>query len=198
MSAIVKLVNGEVLLAFETRVQHAVYAADFLEVAVRDLGRFVPPRTAEHQQLAEHRAERCHLVDDHLDGLDAALGVLRQQLAGLLGQIKEDGPGLSYDDVVVDQHGDLLVRVQLREFRGGLLAAQEDPVAAKARQAAREGVDAVPSAACVSPGRGKSLKEIAREIQNSSGTARNYLKVVFTKTGANRQGELVSPLSRLR
>jgi DNA-binding CsgD family transcriptional regulator len=45
---------------------------------------------------------------------------------------------------------------------------------------------------------GKSLKEIAREMQNSSGTARNHLKVVFTQTGTNRQGELVSLLSRLR
>ena len=47
--------------------------------------------TAEHHQLAEHRTERRHLVDDHLDGLDAALRVFRQQLAGLLGHVKEDG-----------------------------------------------------------------------------------------------------------
>jgi DNA-binding CsgD family transcriptional regulator len=45
---------------------------------------------------------------------------------------------------------------------------------------------------------GKSLKEISHEMRNSSGTARNHLKAVFTQTGTNRQGELVSLLSRLR
>lgn len=44
---------------------------------------------------------------------------------------------------------------------------------------------------------GKSLEEIALDMNISSGTARNYLKAVFLRTGTRRQGELVSLLSRL-
>ncbi|MFK4719235.1 DNA-binding CsgD family transcriptional regulator [Bradyrhizobium niftali] len=46
--------------------------------------------------------------------------------------------------------------------------------------------------------RGKSLEEIAREMNISPGTARNHLKAVFLRTATRRQGELVSLLSRLR
>ncbi|GLR90882.1 helix-turn-helix transcriptional regulator [Bradyrhizobium iriomotense] len=46
--------------------------------------------------------------------------------------------------------------------------------------------------------KGKSLDEIAREMNISSGTARNHLKAVFLRTATRRQGELVSLLSRLR
>ncbi|MGY8662381.1 helix-turn-helix transcriptional regulator [Bradyrhizobium sp. UFLA05-109] len=45
---------------------------------------------------------------------------------------------------------------------------------------------------------GKSLKEIAREMNISAGTARNHLKAVFVRTATKRQGELISLLSRLR
>ncbi|WP_271575107.1 helix-turn-helix transcriptional regulator [Bradyrhizobium sp. CCBAU 11361] len=44
---------------------------------------------------------------------------------------------------------------------------------------------------------GKSLEEIALELNISSGTARNHLKAVFLRTGTRRQAELVSLLSRL-
>lgn len=46
--------------------------------------------------------------------------------------------------------------------------------------------------------RGKSVEEIAREMNISSGTARNHLKAIFVRTATGRQGELVSLLSRLR
>jgi DNA-binding CsgD family transcriptional regulator len=45
---------------------------------------------------------------------------------------------------------------------------------------------------------GKSIEEIAREMNISSGTARNHLKAVFVRTATRRQGELISLLSRLR
>lgn len=45
---------------------------------------------------------------------------------------------------------------------------------------------------------GKSLKEIAREMNISPATARNHLKAVFVRTATKRQGELISLLSRLR
>ncbi|WP_439373039.1 helix-turn-helix transcriptional regulator [Bradyrhizobium sp. DASA03120] len=45
---------------------------------------------------------------------------------------------------------------------------------------------------------GKSLKEIAREMNISAGTARNHLKAIFVRTATKRQGELISLLSRLR
>ncbi|WP_246800502.1 helix-turn-helix transcriptional regulator [Bradyrhizobium sp. ERR14] len=44
---------------------------------------------------------------------------------------------------------------------------------------------------------GKSLEEIALDMNISSGTARNHLKAVFLRTGTRRQAELVSLLSRL-
>ncbi|RXH32418.1 transcriptional regulator [Bradyrhizobium nanningense] len=46
--------------------------------------------------------------------------------------------------------------------------------------------------------KGKSVEEIAREMNISPGTARNHLKAVFLRTATRRQGELVSLLSRLR
>ncbi|MGY4501632.1 DNA-binding CsgD family transcriptional regulator [Bradyrhizobium sp. GM24.11] len=46
--------------------------------------------------------------------------------------------------------------------------------------------------------KGKSLEEIAPEMNISPGTARNHLKAVFLRTATRRQGELVSLLSRLR
>ncbi|MFB9264638.1 helix-turn-helix transcriptional regulator [Bradyrhizobium erythrophlei] len=46
--------------------------------------------------------------------------------------------------------------------------------------------------------KGKSLEDIAREMNISSGTARNHLKAVFARTATRRQGELVSLLSRLQ
>ncbi|WFU44966.1 LuxR C-terminal-related transcriptional regulator [Bradyrhizobium sp. CB82] len=46
--------------------------------------------------------------------------------------------------------------------------------------------------------KGRSLEEIAREMNISPGTARNHLKAVFLRTATRRQGELVSLLSRLR
>ncbi|MGV7217457.1 helix-turn-helix transcriptional regulator [Bradyrhizobium sp. UFLA05-112] len=45
---------------------------------------------------------------------------------------------------------------------------------------------------------GKSLKEVAREMNIAPGTARNHLKAVFVRTATKRQGELISLLSRLR
>lgn len=45
---------------------------------------------------------------------------------------------------------------------------------------------------------GLSLTDIAREMNISSGTARNHLKAVFVRTATRRQAELVSLLSRLR
>ncbi|MCK1565603.1 helix-turn-helix transcriptional regulator [Bradyrhizobium sp. 173] len=44
---------------------------------------------------------------------------------------------------------------------------------------------------------GKSLEEIALDMNISPGTARNHLKAVFLRTGTRRQAELVSLLSRL-
>lgn len=44
---------------------------------------------------------------------------------------------------------------------------------------------------------GKSLEEIALNLNISAGTARNHLKAVFLRTGTRRQAELVSLLSRL-
>ncbi|WP_456725288.1 MULTISPECIES: LuxR C-terminal-related transcriptional regulator [unclassified Bradyrhizobium] len=46
--------------------------------------------------------------------------------------------------------------------------------------------------------RGKSLEAIAREMNISSGTARNHLKAIFVRTATRRQSELVLLLSRLR
>jgi len=46
--------------------------------------------------------------------------------------------------------------------------------------------------------RGKSLEEIAREMNISPGTARNHIKAVFARTATRRQGELISLLLRLR
>ncbi|WP_458194147.1 helix-turn-helix transcriptional regulator [Bradyrhizobium sp. UFLA05-153] len=45
---------------------------------------------------------------------------------------------------------------------------------------------------------GKSLKEVARDMNIAPGTARNHLKAVFVRTATKRQGELISLLSRLR
>ena len=44
---------------------------------------------------------------------------------------------------------------------------------------------------------GYSLKTAADKMQITYGTARDHLKVVFSRTGTNRQGELVALISSL-
>jgi DNA-binding CsgD family transcriptional regulator len=43
---------------------------------------------------------------------------------------------------------------------------------------------------------GQSVNEIAEGLKLSRETVRNQLKIVFAKTGAHRQGELVALLSQ--
>ena len=62
-------------------------------------------------------------LDCDLDGLVAARRVGGQKLAGLLGEVQEDGAGLEQSDrfatrpIGIDDGGNLAVRVQGQEFR---------------------------------------------------------------------------------
>jgi hypothetical protein len=75
----------------------------------------------EEAELAEHRADAAHLEHHPLDGLVAAGRILRDQLAGLVGEIQQDRAGfeqrerLAVRAVRIDDRGDLVVRVQRQE-----------------------------------------------------------------------------------
>ncbi|MCY1420937.1 hypothetical protein D9M71_365750 [compost metagenome] len=119
--------------AFQALVEHRQQARGLLHVAVAGAlilvilaGEFV-----EEAELAEHRADAAHLEHQPLDAFVAAGGVLRDQLAGLLRQVDEDGAGLEQRQraavrpLGVDDRGNLVVRVEGEEFRRHLVVALE-------------------------------------------------------------------------
>ncbi|MNR16710.1 hypothetical protein D3C85_1333290 [compost metagenome] len=74
--------------------------------------------------LPGHGAEAAHLPEQPLQALLAATRVLRDETAGLLGEIEQDGAGLEQRQrraaicrLVVDNGGDAIVRRDLQEVR---------------------------------------------------------------------------------
>jgi DNA-binding CsgD family transcriptional regulator len=53
------------------------------------------------------------------------------------------------------------------------------------------------TAVAVALAQGRDLAETAADLEVAAGTARNYLKAIFLKTGTRRQGELISLILRL-
>src|SRR3954468_8683297 len=83
------LVAGEPLAALQLLVQHAVQAVGFVFVAVHRVLDLLRRVAEEVVRLAEHRADVAHLRHHPLHHQPALLHVLRQELAGLGGEVKE-------------------------------------------------------------------------------------------------------------
>ncbi|MFK4603627.1 hypothetical protein ABIF57_003079 [Bradyrhizobium diazoefficiens] len=122
------VVIHEPLPAGQMRLHHAEQTPGLAHVAFeRPLvleilaGEFV-----EETDLAEHRPDPAHLEMHPLDGLVAARGILRQQLAGLLREILQNRPGLEQRQrpaagtVGIEDRRDLAVRIE-RQKLGRLL-----------------------------------------------------------------------------
>src|ERR1700746_1319019 len=120
-----ELVPDEIRLSLEPRFQHGEDSVHLLDVASRHSRILILPGAREDEKLAEHRPEGSHLEHNHLDELSAQLGLLGEELAGLLGGGDQDCPGLSEDQTLINQHRDLVVRIQLGEFRRHLIASKE-------------------------------------------------------------------------
>ena len=81
-------------------------------------------------QLAGHRAEAGQLHHQPLQRVVAGRAILRQQLAGLFGQIDQDRAGLEHRvglsarAVLIDDHGHLGVRIQFQELGAELLVGE--------------------------------------------------------------------------
>ncbi|MDT4855620.1 hypothetical protein FQZ97_899830 [compost metagenome] len=121
------------MTAFKALVEYAEQAFGFLDVAVAGAFVFVvlAGEFMEEAHLAEHRADAAHLEHQPLDCLVAAGGILRDELAGLVREKKQDRAGLEQCEraavraVGVDDRGDLVVGVEREEFRGELVVGLE-------------------------------------------------------------------------
>ncbi|CAI8716477.1 hypothetical protein EMIT0158MI4_110027 [Burkholderia ambifaria] len=125
------------------RVEHGEQALRFGGVAVaRTLVLVVAAgELVEEADLAEHRADAAHLEHHPLDRLVAACGVLRDQLACLVGEIDQDRARFEQRQrpavgaVRIDDRRDLVVRVQRQEFGRHLVVRVEAHEVRLVRQA---------------------------------------------------------------
>src|SRR5690606_16976738 len=114
-------------------IQYAEQTLAFGDVAVAWALVFVilAGEFVEEAELAEHRADAADLEHQPLDGLVAFGWVPREQLAGFLRQINQDGAGLeqrqrfSARAVGIDDRRNLVVRVQREKFGGLLIVGLE-------------------------------------------------------------------------
>jgi hypothetical protein len=96
MSAMVYSSPMHPLLALQVLVEHAEQALRLGDVAVaRTLVLVVlAGELVEEAELAEHGADAAHLEHQPLQRLVAPRRILRHELAGLLGQVQQDGARL--------------------------------------------------------------------------------------------------------
>ncbi len=117
----------------QMRIEHAEQALRLGDVAVaRTLVLVLATRElVEEAELAEHRPDPAHLEHHPLDRLVAAGRILRNQLAGLVGEIDQDRARfeqrqrLALRTVRVEDRGNLVVRVQRQERRRELVVGVE-------------------------------------------------------------------------
>ena len=116
-------------LAFGERAfQYTVETVHLVGVALDAIGHLLRGELAEVVGLARHRAESADLPEEPLQHPVAALRFLRQEAAGALGQIHEDGTRFKDRQrraarVVDDHRRDLVVRADLEEVGLELRAA---------------------------------------------------------------------------
>jgi hypothetical protein len=85
----------------QVTVEHLEQTAPLLLVALYGRRDLLGEVAVEDVGLPHHGADAAHLEHQPLDGLGAALGILRQQLAGFLRQIEQDGAGFEHGEVTV-------------------------------------------------------------------------------------------------
>ena len=77
-------------------VQHGVQARSLLHIAIDRIGDLFWRVLAEMVVLAGHRTEPAHLPEKPLQYDVPATQILRDEALGLVGKIKQDGPGLEH------------------------------------------------------------------------------------------------------
>ena len=95
MSAMRVFVPHDPLAAVEPRLENAEQALRFVHIALQRplILVFAPGEFVEEADLAEYRPDRGHLEENPFDGLVAARRIGGHELAGLLGEIEQDGAG---------------------------------------------------------------------------------------------------------
>ncbi len=112
-------------------VDDAVQALGLVGIAVDGVLDLLWRIHAEMVRLAEHRAHAAHLEHQPLQRVVLAAHILGQELAGLAGEVQQDGAGLEQRDglavraVGVDDGRDLVVRADLEECFAELVAGAD-------------------------------------------------------------------------
>ncbi|MEY9429446.1 hypothetical protein ABH975_004761 [Bradyrhizobium ottawaense] len=127
------VVIHEPLPSRKMRLHHAEQAHGFGDVAVTGplVLKILAGEFVEEADLAEHRPDAAHLEVHPLDGPVAARGILRQKLAGLLGEVLQDRPGLEQRQrpasgtVGVEDRRDLAIRIEREKFSRLLVVLAE-------------------------------------------------------------------------
>src|SRR5262245_7597671 len=125
------LVTAEKLGLAEPLLQHLVEPLQLRGVACLPVLAAGRREHLEMSPLAEHRADARHLDHQPLDDLVFFRGILRQELPGLLGKVEQDRARLEHRvwlsarALVIDDGGNLVVRIDLQEL-GLVLLARPD------------------------------------------------------------------------
>ncbi|CFM29709.1 Uncharacterised protein [Bordetella pertussis] len=124
-----RVVAGDELALRQLAVEHAIQAVGFLDVALDGVGDALGRIGREVVVLAGHGAQSAHLPEQPLQHVGAPAQVGGDELAGLLGQVQQDGAGLEQRDRraaigrrLIDDGRDAVVGRDGQEFRLELLA----------------------------------------------------------------------------
>ena len=109
---------GDQFVVGKPPVEHAIEPVRLLQIAFLRIRRLARIVFGEVMHLAEHRPRAAHLPHQPFDGAVARLAGLRQQLAGLVGEIDQDRAGFhqAHPVVAVDDRRNAIVRADFQEF----------------------------------------------------------------------------------
>src|SRR5262245_21378170 len=113
-----RIVVGHVFMLGQSPVENGIEPMRLRQIALLRVGRLALVVLHEVMDLTEHRARPAHLPHQPFDHTIAFLALLRQELAGLVGEVNEDRARLheGHTGVAIDDRRDAVVGTDLKEL----------------------------------------------------------------------------------